>query len=168
MVLHQTAATIFDQLTAFTEQCTDQDFQKPLPVIMNKTVGKHLRHIIEFFDILAKGYLSGELSYDHRLHDPSVEESRFLALDKLQELSQKISTCQSDKELSLTVDYTADGQEATMTLKTTFFRELSYNIEHAIHHMAILKIAVLQEMPYLELAPQFGVAYATVRYEKAR
>jgi len=168
MVLHQTASEIFSQLIAFTEQCSDEDFSKPLPVIMNKTVGKHLRHIVEFFDILTKGYLEGELSYDHRMHDPDLEESRTLMLEKLKEVARKIATCQSDQKLRLLVDYTQEGEGASMELETTFYRELSYNIEHAIHHMAILKIAVLKDLPYMKLAPQFGVAYATLRFERAR
>ncbi len=167
MVLHHTASEILHQLIEFTEQCHDTDFKKPLPVLMNKTLGKHIRHIVEFFELLMKGYLSGEISYDHRMHDPSIEENRQLALKKLQEIAQKLGGYQTDRVVVLEVDYTQEGQDRVMKLNSSFMRELSYNIEHAIHHMAIIKMAVLHDLPHLTLAPQFGVAYATIRFEKA-
>ena len=49
-------------------------------------------------------------------------------------------------------------------MKSSFYRELSYNIEHAIHHMALLKVAVKQTLTYISLPENFGVASSTIRY----
>jgi len=51
-------------------------------------------------------------------------------------------------------------------MNSSYFRELQYNIEHAIHHMAIIKIAIGACFTEVELPANFGVAYSTVRYQK--
>jgi hypothetical protein len=44
-------------------------------------------------------------------------------------------------------------------------RELLYNLEHAIHHMALIQVAVRQAFPALTLPAHFGVAYSTVQHQ---
>ena len=55
----------------------------------------------------------------------------------------------------------------SVKIKSSLERELAYNIEHAIHHMAIIKIAVQTVFPKVKLADNFGVAFSTVRYQKS-
>ena len=61
-----------------------------------------------------------------------------------------IQRTQTDKILKLEVGlWTA--LEIFTTISTNYFRELTYNIEHAIHHMAIMKIGVREVAPYVTL-----------------
>jgi hypothetical protein len=71
-----------------------------------------------------------------------------------------------DRALTLEVGYDADSDDC-VTISTNYFRELTYNIEHAIHHMAIMKIGVREIAPYIPLDENFGVAVSTVRYRGA-
>jgi len=50
-------------------------------------------------------------------------------------------------------------------IDTTSTRELVYNIEHAVHHMAIMKIGVREIASYIKLDPDFGIAASTIRYK---
>ena len=68
--------------------------------------------------------------------------------------------------LVLEVSY-AETEEASVRINSSVERELAYNIEHAIHHMAIIKIAVNTVFPRVQLPQNFGVAYSTVRYQKS-
>jgi hypothetical protein len=47
-------------------------------------------------------------------------------------------------------------------------RELAYNIEHTIHHMAIIKQSIIEHFTYIDLPEYFGVASSTVRYASAK
>ncbi|TAG65626.1 MAG: DinB family protein, partial [Runella slithyformis] len=51
--------------------------------------------------------------------------------------------------------------------QTTLSRELVYIAEHAIHHLAILKIALRAHFPDIALPVHFGVAYSTVQYQNS-
>lgn len=47
------------------------------------------------------------------------------------------------------------------SIATNFYRELLYNIEHCIHHQAIIKIAMLH-MGKTQIPAHFGVAKSTM------
>ena len=49
-------------------------------------------------------------------------------------------------------------------ITTTYFREVLYNTEHVIHHLALIKVALI-DMD-LDLADKnFGMAYSTIKYK---
>ena len=50
-------------------------------------------------------------------------------------------------------------------IETNYYRELMYNIEHCIHHQAIIKIALLN-FGKTEIAENLGVAKSTIEYKK--
>ncbi len=52
-----------------------------------------------------------------------------------------------------------------MLIPSSVARELLYNIEHAVHHMALIQVAVTNAFPSIELPPHFGVAYSTVQHQ---
>jgi hypothetical protein len=66
--------------------------------------------------------------------------------------------------LKLEVGYKPDSEE-TMVIATNYLRELTYNIEHAVHHMAIMKIGIREVAGYINLPIDFGVAVSTIRYK---
>ena len=47
-------------------------------------------------------------------------------------------------------------------VESTLERELVYNIEHAVHHMAMIKIGLRQIAPEILIDKNFGVAQSTV------
>ncbi|GAB4335283.1 MAG: hypothetical protein OHK0038_12860 [Flammeovirgaceae bacterium] len=143
----------------------EKDYKTPLKSIFYRTIGKHLRHIIEFYELLIDSYSTSKLSYDHRQRDVVVEEDMVLASCKITVLIEKLSSIQADKSIELLVNYEEYGGEVH-TLNTTFFRELSYNIDHTIHHLAIIRIGIKEELPHIILPDNFGVAASTIRFQK--
>lgn len=128
-------------------------------MLNDASIGQHIRHVIELGQCLILGYETGVLNYDKRKRDERMENNRSFALQQLDELLQSIN--KPEKELQLVVA-TSRG---THTLETWFNREVLYNTEHAIHHMALIRVA-LKEMQ-LDIANEnFGVAYATVQHRQ--
>jgi hypothetical protein len=56
--------------------------------------------------------------------------------------------------------------EECITIETNYFRELTYNIEHAVHHMAIMKIGIREVAGQVVIPTSFGVATSTIRYRE--
>jgi hypothetical protein len=52
----------------------------------------------------------------------------------------------ADKRMVMEVGYMQDSEECLL-VETNFMRELTYNIEHAVHHMAIMKIGIREVAP---------------------
>jgi uncharacterized damage-inducible protein DinB len=165
MQLKATAQTILSQIFDLTTQLSDAEYTAGLELLNGNTLGKHIRHIIEFFDIFIAGSSIGVINYDKRKHDPRFETSTEVALTKLEQLAHEVEKINKDKEVHLEVSY-AESDSNSVTIKSSLERELAYNIEHAIHHMAIIKIAIQTVFPGIEVDRNFGVAYSTVRFQK--
>lgn len=165
MQLNNACLAILDQLAGVVQQMAEKDFCKPSKTLSNSTVGQHLRHTIEFFICLEKGFGKGLVNYDKREHDKLIESDKFLALAALERIKEFVSSQHSDKVLQLEVGYNRDSEEC-LTISTNYFRELTYNIEHAVHHMAIMKIGIREVSDYVKIPTDFGIAVSTIRYQE--
>lgn len=165
MQLSQAANAILTQLLGVVEQMTEEDFRKPSRAL-NATVGQHLRHTLEFFICLEQGYDQGVVNYDKRIHNKAMENDRFIALHTIRQIQEFIHARLEDKALKLEVGYLPDSDEC-VTISTNYLRELVYNIEHAVHHMAIMKIGIREVADYISMPADFGIAVSTIRYKEA-
>jgi hypothetical protein len=165
MSIVHTAVSSLNQLNQLISLLNEQEYKTPLKSLSYRTIGKHLRHIIEFYELLIDSYSTLKLSYDHRQHDVVIEEDIVLASHKISLLVEKISQIKHDKIIELLVNYEEYGGEI-YTLNSTIFRELGYNIDHTTHHLAIIKIGIKEDLPHIILPENFGVAAATLKYEK--
>jgi uncharacterized damage-inducible protein DinB len=162
--IKQATKEIIDQLKDLAEKLSQDDFTRSLPVLMESSIGMHYRHIIEFYEVMISGAGMGEINYDSRKHDPELEGSREKCLERL-EWIRKVLTLEPDMKLKLSGSYTRES-DIRFTLPTNLERELVYNIEHAIHHMAIIRIALQHEFPDLSVSEAFGYAYSTLKHMK--
>jgi hypothetical protein len=167
MNLQTACCGILSQLTDLVNQISEQDFNKPVLAFGNATIGQHLRHTLEFFICLEQGIEKGTINYDKRAHDKLMERDKFITLAVLGRINDFIVQKQDGASLKLEVGYDLNSDEST-TLETNYWRELVYNIEHAVHHMAIMKIGIHEAAPYINLPPNFGVAASTVRYHSEK
>ena len=163
MQLSKATFSILGQIEFVINQMKNDDYTKPVDVFNNSTIGQHFRHTLEFFQCLMDGYELGIVSYDKRNHDKSIETDRSLALSFIKKTKDFIANCDMQKPLSLEVNYNLDDRE-DIVVDSNMGREVTYNIEHAIHHMAIIKIGLQVLCPYVELPYGFGVAISTLRY----
>ncbi len=54
----------------------------------------------------------------------------------------------------------------TSFTKSTNHRELMHNMDHAIHHQALMKVVIIELGQLNILPPQFGITPSTIRYKK--
>jgi len=167
MKIKNAVNNIFFQLVNLIEQIDERDFSKPLPILSNSTIGQHTRHILEFFICLENGIKEGKVNYDDRKHDKEIETNKTLALSVIRRISDFIDKSSSNYNMVLRGKYDLKGGE-DFEVKSNFHRELVYNIEHAIHHMALIKIGVRENISYIRLPADFGVASSTIRHKLAQ
>ncbi len=130
------------------------------------TIGMHFRHVIEFYQELIRTMKADsveQLCYDKRKRNLELETSSEGSIRVLEEIAINIQTYTSeDKPLIMQSVLTA-GQPM-VEFPTTFYRELHYVMEHAVHHMAIIKM--LAEQMGISLDSNFGIAAATQDYRQ--
>jgi uncharacterized damage-inducible protein DinB len=156
---------ILHQLSDLVHSLTDEDFSRPSRALSNSTIGQHLRHTLEFFICFEQGCKTGVINYDKRNHDKSIETNRRLAAETIRRITGFVSNLEENRPLSLEVSYDLE-KEKFESLHTTTARELVYNIEHAVHHMAIMKIGINEIAPYIKLPAGFGIAASTIRHKQ--
>lgn len=152
----------FVQLAEALDQLTNQQYTTVSSHLSGATVGQHMRHIIELYQCLLKGYDAGVVCYDHRKRDPAIETNKEMAKQLLVELFAGIE--RTNKEMKLE-SYYSDTDSSVMILPTNYYRELMYNLEHSVHHMALIRVG-LKEFSADHLAENFGVATSTILYKK--
>ena len=166
MQLITTCDAILNQLTSVVEKLTEAEFTNPSESLSGSSVGQHLRHTLEFFICLEQGFKMGIVNYDKRAHDKFIESDKFIAMSYISRIQQFVKTNIIDQSLKLEVGYDLEHDDY-ISIETNYFRELTYNIEHAVHHMAIMKIGIREVAPHISLPSDFGVATSTIRYRES-
>jgi len=162
MMLKQPIQHVFVQLSETLNQLSNEEYMQPSKILLNATIGQHVRHIIELFQCLEKGYDEGVVNYEKRKRDYQIETNKELATSLLKAVYQTIE--RPNKEITLEAEDYYDRMEIA-SIPSNYYRELAYNLEHTIHHMALIRVGV-NEVSTIELPDEFGVAYSTVKYRK--
>lgn len=144
------------------QHLSGDDYSQPLEILHSNSIGKHVRHVVEFFECLDFGNTSLVVDYDDRKRNLLLENNTEYALNRIGEIQESIAGYE-EKMLTLNVDY-GHGKQIVYT---TLYRELVYNIEHCVHHLAILKIGIEMHFPHVKLDSDLGVAYSTQQFQKA-
>lgn len=152
---------ILTELQDLLEGLSPHDYASPVAVLSNATVGQHVRHILEFFECLLQSRDTGILNYDNRRRDLEIETNPETAKAVLNKILQQIG--QENIDLVLQQRYT-ESEDVCIALPTNFYREIMYNIEHAVHHQALIRIGVQALRPEINLPKAFGVADSTIHY----
>ena len=155
--------SLLKQLEYAINGLSETQYATAIPVLSGASVGKHLRHVIEFFDELLKGYQTGTVNYDRRQRNPAIETSREMAVQKLADIAIMID--QRDKPLLITASFPVNGIES-IELSSNYQRELLYNLEHMVHHMAVIRIGI-EAVSGITLSATFGVAESTLQFRNA-
>lgn len=156
-MLSEACSRQLEELAELLLQLSPTDYSGTSPVFRNSSIGQHVRHILEFFECLLSQYDQGEVNYDLRKRDLRLESEPAFALEKIREFQSK--THLPDRELRILQNQFLDS----IPIKTTFYRELLYNLEHCVHHQALIRLACLT-IPYIIIPENFGVANSTLNF----
>lgn len=157
--------TIFLNLHNYLTQVTEAVYCKPVDALSNATLGQHTRHTLEFFECIAEQSASGLLSYDKRHRNHAIEVSPNAAMQSINNITAWYVSSFTDRHLLLQVALNESSDTLTL-IPTTCLREWNYAVEHAIHHMAMIRIGAKLVAPELSLPDSFGMAPSTLKYRK--
>ncbi|MGF1534599.1 MAG: hypothetical protein ACFCUI_12920 [Bernardetiaceae bacterium] len=151
---------VFGQIREQLGAISDQSYGEPLPVLSQNSIGKHLRHILEFYTCLIEQSPRGVICYDKRARNQALETSVSHAIDCLHRIQQALPDLATLEGLALESHFEAQSQ----IIATTGIRELLYNYEHAIHHLAMVRIGLQVHFPDIACVPDLGIAPSTLCY----
>ncbi|MGG9960643.1 hypothetical protein [Ferruginibacter sp. SUN106] len=163
MQLQQSIQNVFVQISESLEQLTCEQYCKPSKILFGATIGQHVRHIIELFICLDNGYNTGIVNYEKRKRDYAIETDKNFANSLLKSIYLTLDKTNKDLMLEASFD---DQSENCISIATNYYREIAYNLEHTVHHMALIRVGIT-EVSNIELPAGFGVAASTIKYRQA-
>lgn len=162
--LQKASGHALGQLTAALNAIEADAYRTPLPVLSGGTIGRHVRHLVEFYQCLFEGLVIQQVNYDARARNPVLEQDKDLAGGILEYLMGRIAEVGADQPLTLLSSYHPDQ---TVAIPSSLYRELVYNLEHCIHHQATIRIGLEALHQPLPLGDGFGLAPSTLNYQQS-
>ena len=132
----------------------DADRYQQVDPVVQGSIGTHVRHCIEFYDALLDDHDSGVVCYHRRPRRLEFEVDLPGARSKLSSLRQRLETLGSNSK-TLRVAHFGGTTSDSCTL-----RELSYVLDHTVHHTALIR--VIASTLGVELDSAFGFAASTL------
>ncbi len=158
------ALTLIDTIIETIYAIDETLFYQPLAIYNGSSFGKHFRHIHDFFHCIVVQADEPNIDYCHRHRDSNLEGSKAISIDSFNNLKRELINLNESQLLSVKADFTLDNGLRPM-VKTSIGREIMYAYDHAVHHLAIIKIGLNEHCPDLEINQDLGVAASTIRHQ---
>lgn len=139
----------------------DNQYTRKIIFLGKASIGAHTRHVIELLKCAVDGYSDGVIDYSKRARDIVIENDKLIAIEEIRSILGNIH--QPDKPIDLIVEHGEEEQ----SVQSTYHREIIYNTEHTIHHLALIRVA-LREMNLEIVGDDFGIAYSTLKYQASQ
>lgn len=160
--------TIFSQVVTLLDMLSDSDYRLPLPIFNGSTIGQHFRHILDFYNCVLVGATHGELNYSNRERSPSIEHNTEMAKTAFLKLQQEIVKLSDTTQLKVCTDFHTTTNQVDVIVDSSVGRELMYAYDHAVHHLAIIKIGIRENFDYDRVDESIGVAPSTIMHEASQ
>ncbi len=158
--LKNATISVLNQLEDLISKLDDKEYAFGLKTFHGSSIGQHVRHVIEFYQcLLVQNEL---LDYDSRQRDLELENRREKAISELKAIKYQINTLEKDTPVFLNSNF-SNSSTHVLAAPSSLLRELAYNLEHTVHHMAILRIGVEHNFENIKMPENFGVAMSTQR-----
>lgn len=162
MPLKNVNSSVLNQLRQLIEQMDAVSYSMPLDIINGATIGKHVRHILDFYTNILN-MTDNTVYYDHRERDVKLETLTFNALDYITHIQSQLTTLKENTNVNVVISVNTNYSPK---VGSTMERELIYALEHTTHHLAIIKIAVMHTFKHISLPDNFGVAASTIQFQQ--
>ncbi|MEM9824603.1 MAG: hypothetical protein AAF985_26180, partial [Bacteroidota bacterium] len=141
-------------------QIDDKTYQTALPVFSGSSLGSHFRHILNFYDCLLNGIKEGIVDYSCRERSVKIETKTLEAQKAFIRINETIVDLDDDMPITVRADFSGHRRPL---VTSSVGRELMFVFDHAIHHLAIIKMGIISHFPEIELDEELGLAPSTLK-----
>ena len=149
-----------NQINDLLVQIEPHEYRQPLSEFDGSTLGQHFRHILEFFICLENGTPLGMVDYASRERNLLFEDSPGVALSRMKVFAESLNHLQPQTALALKAEF---GGLERPSYQSTVGRELAFVYDHAIHHLAMIKIGLRCNFPHIQIDRDLGVSPSTIK-----
>lgn len=160
-ILTVTKNTLEDLLLMLSK-LDDSLYTQSIPLLFNGTVGKQVRHLIEFYQCLLNRKNSEVVNYDERVRDIVLETKMEVAKESIHHLVTNLDGIKCQEKLLLKTMLLSKKE-----VPTNLTRELLYLHDHCVHHLALIRVGLHFIQPDIVLPTHLGVAMTTLENQES-
>lgn len=153
------------QAVDLLERLPDQLFTNNAEAWFDSGVGRHMRHIMDFYATFFDGLPAGTIDYDARKRRPELESNRTAATSKLREIMAELETIDNPERVVMSKTDGHQRDPAAAFSPSTVGRELQFLASHTVHHFAM--VAMILDRQGFKTPETFGIAPSTLAYWQA-
>jgi hypothetical protein len=157
---------IIQQMVELLGKLDAEPYGKPLQLFNGSTIGQHFRHILDFYGCLMRGVEEGRIDYAKRERDIRVEMEPPYAAGLFEKYTGQVARLVENEAIEVVADFSSDFNEERPVVASTVARELMYAYDHAVHHLAMIKMGLKVACPAVEVSQGLGVAPSTLKHWK--
>ncbi|MFK7946965.1 MAG: hypothetical protein AB8G11_05200 [Saprospiraceae bacterium] len=157
---------ISEQVQNLLDLMNNEDYSQPLNTFNGSSIGQHIRHIVDFYLCLINGLEAANINYDKRKRNPNIEKDCLMAKGMMAMIGKRIQTIDIEKSVMVCSSFVANENVELKLIPSSIGRELMYAYDHAIHHLAIIKIGMKIHFPEISISKDLGVAPSTLKYRQ--
>ena len=129
---------------ALLDRLEDSQFSRSTPLNPGGSVGRHLRHCLDFYRCFLDGVESGTVDYTHREREEAVEKRPRVARHRMLAVVSRLELLRVGGHRTLLVRDEASHEpgKAPGWSRSSVNRELQFLLGHTRHHFALMAILV--------------------------
>ncbi|MCB0565009.1 MAG: hypothetical protein KDD01_11590 [Phaeodactylibacter sp.] len=139
-------------------------YSMPLKIFDGSTLGQHFRHIFDFYDCLLRGTSEGMVDYASRKRNEQMEKDPRYAEQAFQQVEHACHNLREGQPLMVRADFSSFLKDDRPLVGSTVGRELMFAYDHAVHHLALVKIGLKEALPEARADDHLGVAPSTLKH----
>ena len=165
MNVQEALSQIEEQLCYILQQLDDSEYACPLGIFEGSSIGKHMRHILDLNRCIIHSTIDEYIDYANRERNERFEKETSLIQKAIVEVGQELAKLDLSKKVNVLQDYNKNGSADRQYVSSTYGRELMYAFDHAVHHIAMIKMGIRSAFPHIKLPDDLGYAPSTIRYQ---
>lgn len=157
------------QMTGLLEHLSKDVYTRPLPLFRGSSIGQHFRHILEFYTCLFDGVLKAQVDYGSRERNSVLAECPRAALAVLDFIANTVKRQDEHQWLMILSEFSGEfvRDDRRPAYMSSMGRELQYAFDHAIHHLAMIRMGLELYFPEVPVEADLGLAPSTIRYQNS-
>ena len=155
--------SLLEQARILLARIDDSAYVRASPLNPEGSVGRHLRHCLDFYRCLLDGLPLGRIDYTHRERAGEIELRREAAGERIRGLVDELQSLEviAHRPVLVRDEEHRDAAPAGWS-RSSLARELQFVASHTLHHLAL--IGMLLRSLGMEPGPGFGTAPSTLRH----
>lgn len=164
MQVQKSILEIRSQLESIFSTIDNNQYSASLDAFNGSSIGMHVRHIFDFYACILHGSLCGKLDYNDRDRNALIEQDLIAAKVSFQQIADQIETKDLNQSIAVVTDFSCNNDDERPIVSSSMGRELMYAFDHAIHHIAIIKMGIKSTFPDIMIPTHVGVAPSTIKF----